>query len=520
MKLTSELIFDRLSEQYDVRYTISNEVNTIVSRPIFYEYGQDVGDHICILSPRNPIFDYLDSGVFITVGELLPNFSVKNIELLTVPRDVSVTQLFNSLQQIFDYYDEWENELNKIIEEDKGYAALIECTTKFIDTPLSLVDEDFTVIAISGQEAEGYRDSINTNKVSTTIMNELISEPQFSEGLHKDAVFEFNVGGGLFLSYNFKNNSRYLGRVSLYFKDKKSKAAYIYLLYFLAQKIDIMLKRYGSFLVKHESTSSLREILIGYLNNNPLESQYVMFRLNENGWSLSDSYILLRLQPEFRHEWQLHASYLIPLVERLWPGASAVEHDDYVVVLLNLDIYRAKNTKDFMQELAYFLRDGLMLAGLCRPFSGLDKISSYYKQTGLSILLGRDIAPMNWYYCFDDYALLCLLSYGTHGFTPEQICSKVVLELTEYDKENNTELYKTLQTFYNKKFSYTHAAEALYIHRTTLIKRVERIIELTNVNLDDADGNLYIQLSFKFLDKTREVPGLRKQKNPPKALDS
>jgi sugar diacid utilization regulator len=109
---------------------------------------------------------------------------------------------------------------------------------------------------------------------------------------------------------------------------------------------------------------------------------------------------------------------------------------------------------------------------------------------------------MSWYYCFDDYALSCWLKYGVLGFSPEQICSKILLGLIAYDRKNNTEYYKTLRTFYNNKFSYTHAAGNLYIHRTTLIKRIERIVELTGLDLDDSDVNLYLELSFRYLDKS------------------
>ena len=91
------------------------------------------------------------------------------------------------------------------------------------------------------------------------------------------------------------------------------------------------------------------------------------------------------------------------------------------------------------------------------------------------------------------------------SFAPEQLCSRVLLELLAYDRVNNTEYYKTLQTFFDRRFSFTHTAEALYIHRTTLIKRIERIEELTNVNLDDRAERLYIELSFHYLDETMGV---------------
>ena len=77
---------------------------------------------------------------------------------------------------------------------------------------------------------------------------------------------------------------------------------------------------------------------------------------------------------------------------------------------------------------------------------------------------------------------------------------------------NGTEYYKTLRTFFNNKYSYTHASEDLFIHRTTLLKRIERIVDLTGINLDDPDANLYLELSFRYLDKLINPPAQQNKK--------
>ncbi|SHI09942.1 PucR C-terminal helix-turn-helix domain-containing protein [Sporobacter termitidis DSM 10068] len=505
MKLTTELIFNVLSEYFDIRYAVSGNRDTPAGRPMFYAEGAQLSDHLIIVPARELPREAPDGTVFIALGSLPPDFSAGNIEVLAVPASVPADALFNRLQETFDYYDAWESEMTEIVETDKGYAELIDCATKFLRCPISIVDDDFTIIAFSDNRGGYFRDDVDENKVSTSIMSELISDPLFNKGLYNNDVFEFNIGGELFLSYNYKKENRYLGRLTLYFKSSLSKSACTYLFRILAQKIEAMLRKYGSFLRPKESLSSLREILLSCLRGAPPEREYTEYRLNENGWAYFDEYALIRLQPEFRHEWQLHANYLIPMMERQWPGVCAVENDNYVVVLLNRTVFSAKSSRDFMQDLAYFLRDGLMLAGISRAFTGLNHLPAYYRQTELAVTLGRECDPMCWYYCFDDYALPCWLSYGTAAFSPEQICSRVLLQLIAYDRENNTEYYKTLRTFFSRKFSYTHAAEDLYIHRTTLIKRIERIAELTKVDLNNQDEILYVELSFRYLDKTKPV---------------
>ena len=497
MKLTTQLIYDRLRALYDVEYICSHDKNTVVTRPVFYDGGCTPG-HICIL-PQDSVPEDLLPGAYIMTGVQSTAVTVPDAELMIIHNHISPGRMLNELQAIFDYYDAWEEALDRLIIENAGYPAIIQSSAQYLGCPMSLVDAGFSVIAIASPDADTFKDA--DNKVSDFIISAYITDPHFNRGLQKNGVFEFRSSEDQFLSYNIQKDGRNLGRVTLVYDEKLSKLSYTYLLGFLVSKIDIMLKISGSFLVSNESLSSLREIFAGLLAGAPIEIPYVSFKLREIGWSDENKYLLIRLQPEFRHEWQLHAPYLIPHLERLWPGACAVEQDDFVVVLLNLDVYRAHSRKNLQQEIAYFLRDGLLLAGLSRTFRGLKQLPSYYRQTELAVALGRETDPMYWCYRFDDYALLCLLKYGTINFTPEQICSPALLTLSDYDRENGTEYYKTLRTFFNNKYSYTHAAESLFIHRTTLLKRIERIVDLTGVDLDDPDVNLYIELSFRYLDK-------------------
>ena len=73
--------------------------------------------------------------------------------------------------------------------------------------------------------------------------------------------------------------------------------------------------------------------------------------------------------------------------------------------------------------------------------------------------------------------------------------------LEEHDKTHENELSKTLETLIEKRGNITQAAEALFIHRTTLFRRMNQIKELTGLDLDDSDLMLELQLSYRILDR-------------------
>ena len=103
------------------------------------------------------------------------------------------------------------------------------------------------------------------------------------------------------------------------------------------------------------------------------------------------------------------------------------------------------------------------------------------------------------YRFFDDYALEYLLQHGNADFRTDQICHPAVLKLMEYDLIHETSYAKTLYTYIKEKYNAAATAKALYIHRSSLISRMDRIRELVDLDLDDLDNRLYISLSFKMI---------------------
>ncbi len=68
-----------------------------------------------------------------------------------------------------------------------------------------------------------------------------------------------------------------------------------------------------------------------------------------------------------------------------------------------------------------------------------------------------------------------------------------------YDSAHETSLLETLSVYLSYCLNATATAQALFIHRSTLLYRLERIVELTKIDLDDPDERLLLELSFRLL---------------------
>ena len=69
-------------------------------------------------------------------------------------------------------------------------------------------------------------------------------------------------------------------------------------------------------------------------------------------------------------------------------------------------------------------------------------------------------------------------------------------KLASYDKANNASLELTLHTYLKLACNTTETADALYLHRNSVIYRLRRIEELCDIDLTDTDTRFRLRLSY------------------------
>lgn len=70
-------------------------------------------------------------------------------------------------------------------------------------------------------------------------------------------------------------------------------------------------------------------------------------------------------------------------------------------------------------------------------------------------------------------------------------------KLIQYSEKKNRDLYNTLHTFLQFNGHIKHTAEALFIHRSSLLYRIEKVTDMLQVNLDDAETRFNLMMAFK-----------------------
>ncbi len=498
MKLNADTIYHHLKEHCSLEYIRPKVRQEEFGRPRCLKKGQTAAGNYLWLALGEQ--DILPPGTYICSRPPVVEKPDKTTVLLIRDCEIDECSLYNTLQEIFDYYDDWAGTCMQNVEDFQDFRSLINTTFQMLGTPLCLIDNQFSVVAQAQDPQSSYILFGENGHISIDTVNDLISNPHLRnlESTRGEMDFDYDQNYKL---YNFYYHNRYSGRLVMGSRESELTERDSLILNQLAEYIEYLLRRFGSF----HSTSNAQNLLRSYLSESlsgHVPQPQELLRLQQNtGWQESHRYMIVSFLPEHRLKKELYPPYLISQVEELWADSCAVESNGNVVMIINLSINGEKNLPNFFQTLAYTVRDGLMIAGCSRIFHDLKDINIFYRQSRFAIEFGQKKDSTRWYFRFNDYALDYLLSYGTGLFKPEQVCHPVLLRLQEHDQVRQTSYYSTLYTYFECQFNMSHAAKKLFIHRSTFISRMERILEMTGLNLEDYDTRLYLEVSFRILNR-------------------
>ncbi len=154
-----------------------------------------------------------------------------------------------------------------------------------------------------------------------------------------------------------------------------------------------------------------------------------------------------------------------------------------------VELICATREKFIQQESALKLGLGISSLG-----TSIDSIPNLYKEASTACKVSMALNKACFYEELGSYSLLVeLLNFPE----TEQYLDKLVTPVLSYDRDNKTELLKTLETFLNYNCNYRETAKAMYVHHNTIRYRMEMIEKLLNVDLKKPEAALNLMLAIK-----------------------
>jgi len=187
------------------------------------------------------------------------------------------------------------------------------------------------------------------------------------------------------------------------------------------------------------------------------------------------------------------------------------QHEEHVAVFLPLgraDVARIRaDAEALRREATASLPDTAISVGIGRPYAGIAGLSASYHEAAEALLIGQALLGGDCATYFGDLGIRRLLFPLRNSPELQEFYDEFLGALDSYDERHGTELIPTLEGFFAHHGNHVRAAEALHLHRNTLLYRLARIKAIGNIDLDDPEVRLAVQVALRL----RPISGLRRR---------
>jgi len=149
--------------------------------------------------------------------------------------------------------------------------------------------------------------------------------------------------------------------------------------------------------------------------------------------------------------------------------------------------------------------EATLIGGISGPTKTLAEWPEAYEQALQAMQLGERLKLTNQFVEFESLGIYRLLYALEEQPEVREFTDEIMQPLIEYDNHNRGSLVKTVEAYFDHHGNISQTAESLFVHRNTLLYRMERIQELTGLNLDHANMRLALHLSLKLWQLRPEI---------------
>lgn len=437
------------------------------------------------------------------------NFLKKNCNILYTIQDYDPLILLNKLQKIFYHYYEWENQMQQIIDQDLPIKELGNLSFPLFGNPILLQGASFKGIfqivpKPSKNASQLHKDYYATYKLTDNTymsieeINMLVTDSEYIASITADepTIYSGEKYGFRTLFYNIRIRDVPVARLCV---DEIFKV--------FSNYDFTLVKIFGTFLQKalqrqepsnFNRPQGLDYVLTNLLQHHLITEERISVVVTNLQWDIHDTYFCILMTPQMENT----EDVLNPLAFQL---TLTLPTNCYTIfkkqILLLFNLTQAKTTREHIISLCPpLLRDNLLKAGISTEFHDFKDLYYYYLQTESALELGRKNNPSFWYYRFEDYSLRYLIEKCSTKQVSTALIPDGLKKLIHYDKQKGTDYTQLLRIHLENNMNIAETVRKTFLHRNTVLYRMNRIQEISQLDLNDYETRLYLQISYKILD--------------------
>ena len=480
MKLCTDLVFDELSAIYQAT-CYGTDVNDLsLNPPLFLEAGQAIQrDSLYVCSADK----FVPSGrmmncLFVISGRPKGNLaSVRNSVIVLEDRP-PLPEVFNAIQRVFLRYGAWEDELRAILIDSGDVTQMIRVTSELMDECVGICNKELKIVSFHNPRPQ--TEVSFTHLSGDGVRMFLDSHPK---NVSQRAPFIFQGDGSATYCLNIYKNDEYLGVLTLpdmYHELTRGRMLVFDHFYeYLYRAIDRLSIEEDSGLV------NLKMVFRSLLAEEPVAEDDLRKVIQPRSGKTMWVCLAARLTEPMK---KLPAEYFCKQIEASDEQVVAVESNGFIAMVL--PVSDQTQVRNLDPSLVGVVQKLFGRAGASIAFNNLSNSRTYFRQAVAALRTAEMRGSAEPMAHFGDWSFEYILDSCTGEFTPKYLLPKELLELRNRDKgPGDVDYWDTLKRYLDNGMSASATARDLYIHRTTLQYRIDRIAQA--IDLSSPAARLY-----------------------------
>jgi len=508
MKLSADIIFEQLMKRgLAIEWLGRSSKGLAFKSFLFYEEGMTTENNQIYLATANklPAIPPKEQDVlFIYVGQVLPKAWHKpDCDMFFIRGPITLTHLFNLLQTIFTFYSEWDDTLRHMLENDANIDQMLLCGSEMLDNPIYVSNKNMEILSASGYSNDQvphwflFKDgNIPIEHLSRIIKQHKKYRDMRTPFLHDDDGHE------LIYSINIFSNNELKACVSLSsLKHPISEADYSLFRHYV-QYIEKALHRQQR--ISHTSFLSIKVCLHALLDGADIEEVQLLSALNEIPFIHNDSrltWLCFVIATNGSDHLVVH-EYIVSNLLELIPDCICFAYGESVILLMQLADDDTP-VQTVIDKINPAFSDAGFEIGISDRFKNIRDIRVAYDKACYAIKLAQLAGRKEEAHFFSNYALAYLMLHSKGIFKLKDILPSSILKLMDHDENSKVSYVNTLWCYLRNQRNIAQTARELFLHRSTLIQRLERIFKMLNTRLETSDENLYYSILLRLLEYER-----------------
>lgn len=498
MQLNLELIHAALKKTYPVKRYGPKQRELCYRRPALYEQGKPMEDGLLYIARCGSLPESLP-GVncgLICIGQRLPQvFTMYALPVLLLKGEFSAIAVWNAVNEVFDDYESWDLSMRDALEREEDFSLeeMMRLAAQRLPYRISVVDSGLQPMFVieEAQDEKGVREVRKSDpgmSVGYTF--------EINKVCHLERTIRVPYLTGIDLSgQNYCNNiymmDHFVGCVSVGMEQGTFRECDYPLM-------DLFFSYFRKAFVKYLRRSARvekpgLEVFQKLLNRTGVSDR----ELEELQGTQKAQWALFVLRESFGDR-SYPRDYMRSSLNAISADVFTLVHRDCLTGLLRLPETAERQTA-VLEQLSGLTVPMGYLSGISNAFEDLRQLYTYLPQAVFAAAKAQETGAA---LCrFDSCALDYMLDSCLGGITLEAALSPGLQRLREQDASRGTEYVRTLYVYLCNEMAIVHTAQALYIHRSSLLKRLEKIQRILEDDLQDPRHRMYYRLCLELIQR-------------------